>query len=182
MYSKAGRAILYQSEMYEDELSRYIELNPVRAKIVAHPVDWLWSSFAAKMGLVDPPTWLQIDAVLARFGSDRIQARTEYQQFVLAGIEGASPLSAISNDLILGDDRFQASIVGQHIDGNPFEIRRAQRRAVAKPLQESFAVCGNPKEAMARAYFSLGYSMAEIAQHADVSVKTVARAIELSEC
>ena len=173
------KAILCQSELYEDELSRYIELNPVRAHMVLHPIDWLWSSYGAKMGLVDPPPWLHTDVVLARFGNDQVEAREAYQQFVLAGIGGKSPLAAVSNNLILGDEDFQASIVGQHIEGNPFEINRIQRRAVTQPLKEYFAAYRNPKEAMARAYFSLGYSMAEIALYAGVSVKTVSRAVDL---
>lgn len=83
----------------------------------------------------------------------------------------------MSNQLILGDELFQASIIGHPIDGDPFEIKRAQRRAVARPLKDYFAEFRDPKEAMARAYSSLGYSMPEIARHAGVSVKTVSRAI-----
>ncbi|MTW13785.1 LacI family DNA-binding transcriptional regulator [Pseudoduganella eburnea] len=171
------KAILCQTELYQHELSRYIELNPVRAKIVAHPVDWPWSSYAAKMGLVDSPIWLRSDEILAQFGGDRSSAMDAYQQFVLAGLGGKSPLANVSNHLILGDEIFQASIIGQPIDGNPLEVVRAQRRAVARPLKDYFSEYRNPKEAMARAYSSLAYSMPEIAQHAGVSVKTVSRAI-----
>lgn len=171
------KAILCQTELYLHELSRYIELNPVRAEIVDNPIDWPWSSYAAKMGLVDSPTWLRSDAVLSQFGDNRDVATNTYREFVLAGIGGTSPLAAVSNHLILGDEQFQSAIVGQPIDGNPFEISRAQRRAVARPLKDYFAEFRDPKEAMARAYFSLGYSMPEIAQHARVSVKTVSRAI-----
>ena len=171
------KAIICQTELYEFELSRYIELNPVRAKIVIHPVDWPWSSYAAKMGLVDSPPWLRSDAVLAQFGENRSQARDAYREFVMAGIGGPSPLAAVSNQLILGDELFQASIIGQQIDGDPFEIKRAQRRALALPLRDYFVEYRDPKEAMAQAYFSLGYSMPEIARHARVSVKTVSRAI-----
>jgi REP element-mobilizing transposase RayT len=171
------KAILCQTELYQHELSRYIELNPVRAKVVSHPLDWPWSSFAAKMGLVDSPIWLRSDAILARFGDNRHVAIDAYQKFVLAGLGGKNPLANVSNQLILGDEDFQARIIGQRIDGNPFEIKRAQRRAIARPLKDYFAEFRNPKEAMARAYFSLGYSMPEIAQYAGVSVKTVSRAI-----
>lgn len=172
------KAILCQSELYLHELCRYIELNPVRAKMVEHPLDWPWSSYTAIMGIVDCPKWLQSDAVLARFGNHKLEARHAYQEFVMAGIGGASPLAAVSNHLILGDESFQASVVGTPIEGNPFEIKRAQRRAVVRPLHDYFSEYGNQKEAMARAYFSLGYSMPEIALHAGVSVKTVSRAIE----
>lgn len=171
------KAILCQTDPYLYELCRYIELNPVRAKMVAHPLDWPWSSHNAIMGIVDCPAWLQPDVVLAHFGDHKAEARRTYQEFVIGGIGGPSPLAAVSNHLILGDDEFQASVVGLPIDGNPIEVKRAQRRAVARPLHDYFSEYRNSKEAMARAYFSLGYSMSEIAQHAGVSVKTVSRAI-----
>jgi len=171
------KAILCQGELYQCELCRYIELNPVRAKMVAHPSDWPWSSFTATMGLVDCPKWLHSDLVLSRFGDSRLEACRVYQEFVTAGIGGSSPLAGVSNHLILGDDDFQARVVGMHIEGNPLEIKRAQRRAVARPLRDYFIEYRDAKEAMARAYFSLGYSMPEIALHAGVSVKTVSRAI-----
>ncbi|KQV59848.1 MULTISPECIES: transposase [unclassified Duganella] len=171
------KAILCQSELYLHELCRYIELNPVRAEMVAHPLKWPWSSYSAIMGIVDCPKWLQPDVALAHFGDHKVDARLAYEEFVMAGLGGASPLAAVSNHLILGDDDFQASVVGLPINGNPFEIKRAQRRAVARPLHDYFLEYCNAKEAMARAYFSLGYSMPEIARHAGVSVKTVSRAI-----
>jgi REP element-mobilizing transposase RayT len=36
---------LVDSETYFLSVSRYIELNPVRTNIVAHPIDYQWSSF-----------------------------------------------------------------------------------------------------------------------------------------
>jgi putative transposase len=171
------KAILCQTELYLQELSRYIELNPVRAKMVALPVDWPWSSYRAKMGIVDSPGWLRSDAVLAHFGGNHVNAREAYAEFVLAGIGRASPLGAVRNQLVLGDENFQAAIVGTCPSGNALEIKRVHRRAVALPLHEYFAQYRDPKEAMALAYFSLGYSMPEIANFAKVSVKTVSRAI-----
>jgi len=172
------KAILCQTDLYLQELSRYIELNPVRARMVALPGDWPWSSYRATLGLVDAPGWLQTDAVLAHFGSDQLIARQAYADFVHAGIDGPSPLSLVRNQLVLGDENFQAAIIGAAVTGNAFEIKRVQRRALALPLHEYFAQFRNSKEAMARAYFSLGYSMQEIADFARVSVKTVSRAVQ----
>jgi putative transposase len=52
--------------MDEDYLlacARYVELNPVRARLVSHPADWTWSSAAAHLTgkadlLVRPGTWM----------------------------------------------------------------------------------------------------------------------------
>ncbi|XLZ72160.1 transposase [Massilia sp. SR12] len=171
------KAILCQRELYLLELTRYIELNPVRAKLVADPIEWIWSSYGAKMGIVDSPEWLKSGEVLEKFGSNLVAARRAYKDFVLEGIDIPSPLSKVSGELILGDPEFTASIVGRKLPKNPFEIKRVQRRAVVRPLADYFSEYCNPKEAMARAYMSLGYSMPEIAMHARVSVKTVSRAI-----
>ncbi|WP_229219925.1 transposase [Rugamonas fusca] len=171
------KAILCQRDTYLLELSRYIELNPVRARMVELPVDWPWSSYQSTIGLVDAPIWLRSDSVLRRFGSNVRDARLSYQAFVAAGIGGISPLAKVSNEMLLGDDQFRASIIGVEPTGNPKEIKRGQRRAVARSLPEYFATYRDPKEAMARAYLSLDFTMPEIARHARVSVKTVSRAV-----
>ncbi|HJV01209.1 MAG TPA: transposase [Burkholderiaceae bacterium] len=171
------QAILCQRDTYLLELSRYIELNPVRARMVALPTEWPWSSYQATIGLVDAPVWLDVDTVLKRFGSNLRDARSSYRQFVAAGIGGSSPLARVANGLLLGDEKFQASLIGTEHAGNPMEVKRNQRRAIALPLPHYFATYRESKEAMARAYLSLGYSMPEIARHAQVSVKTVSRAV-----
>ena len=129
------------------------------------------------IGLVDSPLWLRSDSVLIRFGDNHLDARQSYKEFVVAGIGGISPLAKVTSEMLLGDDEFRARITGIEPAGNLQEIKRNQRRAKALPLSEYFEKYRNPKEAMARAYFSLSYSMPEIAQHARVSVKTVSRAI-----
>ncbi|WP_342118146.1 transposase [Pseudoduganella sp. OTU4001] len=172
------KAILCQSELYLLELARYIELNPVRARIVAQPSDWLWSSYRATMGLCDAPKWLSSHAILAHFGNDLHEARKAYCEFVASGIDRPNPLINVSNQLVLGDEEFCASVAGNVPCGDIREIARTQRRAVALPLQVYFQIYANPKEAMAHAYFSLAYTMPQIASFAGVSVKTVSRAIQ----
>lgn len=54
------KSSIVDSEAYLLRCHRYIELNPVRAGMVAHPSDYLWSSFATNaMGhhstLITPP-------------------------------------------------------------------------------------------------------------------------------
>jgi putative transposase len=175
------KAILCQRELYMKEVARYIELNPVRANMVQCPSSWLWSSYNATMGVVDRPVWLRSETLLAHFNSNKHDARQAYKKFVAAGIGGPSPLATVSNQLMLGDEEFCARVVGSRAEGNLMELKRTQRRALAGPLQQYFATYRDPKEAMARAYRSLAYSMPEIARYAGVSVKTVSRAINAFE-
>jgi len=44
-------ACLVDVDEYVLAACRYIDLNPVRARMVAHPVEWPWSSYAALAGL-----------------------------------------------------------------------------------------------------------------------------------
>jgi len=49
------KATVIESEKYFMTCSRYIELNPVRASIVAEPADYPWSSYAHHVGMkLDP--------------------------------------------------------------------------------------------------------------------------------
>ncbi len=62
------KAILVQRDAYLLELTRYVVLNPVRARMVKDPMDWPWSSYGATVGCVSAPDWLECDWLLAQFG------------------------------------------------------------------------------------------------------------------
>jgi putative transposase len=44
------------------EALRYVELNPVRARMVAEPEEWRWSSAAAHLGTARPDICLEMEA------------------------------------------------------------------------------------------------------------------------
>jgi len=56
------------------ELCRYLSLNPVRAGLCRAPHDWPWSSYAATVGLAEPPSFLTLDLVESLFGVDGLCA------------------------------------------------------------------------------------------------------------
>ena len=51
------------------QVSRYIHLNPVVAKLAEEPEDWPWSSAAAYLGHSCGPRWLRTTTILAMFGA-----------------------------------------------------------------------------------------------------------------
>jgi len=57
------KAILVDRETYLLEVCRYVELNPVRAGLVAEPGDWPWSSYRAHVGDAATPPWLDTDGL-----------------------------------------------------------------------------------------------------------------------
>jgi putative transposase len=76
------RAILIEADAYLKHLSRYIHLNPVRAKMVSAPADYLWSSYGAYIGKQKVPQFLETNRLLSNFGRNKKQARRNYQDFV----------------------------------------------------------------------------------------------------
>lgn len=169
------KAILCQSDTYLLELSRYVELNPVRAQLVTHPADWIWSSYRAKVAQTSAPTWLDTQMVLCHFGKSN--PITAYASFIAEGLHGRSPWANLTHGVLLGDADFQARYQDHPLYGNQREIRRPQRKLLTPDLDDFFQRYPDRREAMARAYFSHSYTMPEIARHARVSVKTVSRAV-----
>src|SRR5258706_11079436 len=79
------KAILVDKDAYLLELSRYIVLNPVKAKAATRPEQWKWSNYRATAGLVDTPSWLEVDWTLEQFGTSRASAREKHRKFVSEG-------------------------------------------------------------------------------------------------
>ena len=96
------KAILVDKDSYLLELSRYIVLNPVRAKIVRTAKDWPWSSYRATVGQIAQPKWLYVDWLLSVFSKQRAAAIRRYKQFVADGKRQTSPLGAVKKSGVFG--------------------------------------------------------------------------------
>jgi putative transposase len=73
----------------------YVALNPVRAGLCAHPVQWPWSSFRAIMGRGEPPPFLDTTWTLELFSQSPRAARRELERLVTPGYDAAfEPLAA----------------------------------------------------------------------------------------
>jgi REP element-mobilizing transposase RayT len=106
------KAILVDIDEYAKELSRYIHLNPVRAKIVEAAEEYEWSSYIFYIGKQKPAKWLYRDFILGYFGKKVSTAQKEYQKFVnaLAHQEYDSPLEEVVSSTLLGSADFIAFI------------------------------------------------------------------------
>ena len=91
------KSILVEADEYLKHLSRYIHLNPVRAKMVDSPEDHPWSSYGAFVEEIDPPEWLETSWLLSQFGEKPKAARQNYSAFV----EAADPATLRCSDLSL---------------------------------------------------------------------------------
>ena len=72
------RSSLVQTERYVLGCYRYIEMNPVRANMVKHPVEYPWSSYAANAG-GKPVSWLTAHGEYLALGLDEERRREAYR-------------------------------------------------------------------------------------------------------
>lgn len=126
------KAILIDAQSYLLELSRYIHLNPVRAKMVERPEQYEWSSYRCYIGSVNPPEWLTTDFILASVTSAPEMANRfkEYRLFVESrrGYEYESPLTDAFGASILGGAAFVRRITFTYLQGREDNNIPALRR------------------------------------------------------
>ncbi len=75
-------SLLVESDWHLLELSRYLALNPVNARLCKHPGEWPWSSYPAVAGLEPPRRFLAPRRVLKHFGQTPQAARSRFEEFV----------------------------------------------------------------------------------------------------
>jgi REP element-mobilizing transposase RayT len=102
------KAILVESEGHWDELSRYIHLNPVRARLVGKPEEWLWSSYRGYHRRSWRVRWVDYQRVLGEFGGDNAGGLRRYRKFMEAGLGQKldSPLAKAVHGVVLGSEDF----------------------------------------------------------------------------
>jgi len=170
------KALLVQKEAYLLELSRYIVLNPVRARMVPSVEAWKWSSYRFTAGKASAPSWLETDWLLAQFSAHRTEALAAYQHFVAEGMKVDCPFVNIEDQLYLGDAAFANRLRGMCPQQILPDISPGHRRAMTLTLEE-YAQQWPRDEAMARAYLFGAFTMREIADHYAVHYITVSRAV-----
>lgn len=122
------KSILIQAEDYTKELSRYISLNPVRAKIVDLPEQYPWSSYSFFTGIRRPEKWMDTAFILRLFGESPQKSRNSFIEFVNKGID-LKIADAIKNSMhsgILGNEDFVAKIKKEFLED---KIKRMDRES-----------------------------------------------------
>jgi REP element-mobilizing transposase RayT len=179
------KSILVEKETYLLELSRYIVLNPVRARLVAHPGEWQWSSYNATICKIAKPDFLNAAWILSQFGSNRKKAIESYMGYVIGGYGNEFPKGELVGGAILGSEKFLNEI-NFHLNKegieNIKEIPRAQRYSPRIRLDEIFQKerrAGKSRdEIIFTVYKEFDFTMREIADYLEVHYATVSRAIK----
>ena len=173
------KAILIDKNSYLLELSRYIVLNPVRARMVHSAIDWPWSSYRATVGEQSKPSWLNTDWLLAGFAQRKLIAIEKYKQFVSEGKGQPSPWEQLKNQIFLGDEKFVQAMQNQvEMDKELSEIPLSQRRPIPKPLSYYVEKYNIRNDAIVFAYASGGYSLKELGDYFKLHYSTVSGIIK----
>jgi putative transposase len=171
-------AILVEKEAHLLELCRYVVLNPVRAKMVPHPRQWVWSSYRATVGEAAAPAWLTTDWVLSQFGQRIGLAREQYRSFVAEGRGGPCPWEDLQGQIYLGSEDF----VAQHQPNRVIrDVPRKQTQAQRPSLRVLFQRNDREARFIHMAYRQYGYRLAEIAAHLGVHAATISRRLKRAE-
>jgi putative transposase len=129
------RATVVDSERYLLTLMRYIELNPVRAGLVAGPGDYPWSSYRRYAQGESGPNadWLSPHQDYLKLGPSDLERQLAYRQFFHTAIS-ATDLADIRDcshkGWALGSEQFKERIerIGH---------RRASSKGVGRPRNET---------------------------------------------
>jgi putative transposase len=104
------KSCLVQSKDHLLSCQRYIELNPVRARMVDNPAHYLWSSYRAHALGQKPQMWRPHPEYLAL--GKTTQSRQSAYRKLFAFHMGKEHLTeirhAVNTGLVLGNDRFRA--------------------------------------------------------------------------
>lgn len=106
------KSTLIDSEHYLLICSRYIEMNPVRARMVDQPGDYRWSSYRHN-ALGQRDALLTLHYLYERLGADTTQRRAAYRALFnvqIDPVEVHAIRRATETGTVLGNDRFREHI------------------------------------------------------------------------
>ena len=122
-----------QTEAYLLGCLRYVELNPVRARMVRRPEDYRWSSYGQRVGQSEQFPWLDTEPCFEGLG-DATQVRaSRYAEFVRSAIppgEWEMIRSALVRGQLTGSEQIVDEV--EAIIG-----RRIEHRQQGRPRMES---------------------------------------------
>ncbi len=174
---------LIEKESHLLEVARYIVLNPVRAKMVDHPRQWIWSSYCATCGETGAPGYLSIDWLLSQFHPQREQAILTYCRFVEDGVN-IRLWEGLVGGILLGSDSFCERL--KPLLSNVAlskEIPRIERVLAQPTLQDLFQNVGSSRPTRnARIHEAVrrhGYTLKQVGDHIGLHYASVSRIVRL---
>lgn len=184
------KGILVDQDAYMLEVCRYVDLNPVRVRIVRNPGNWPWSSYAAHVGLAPGLEWLDTPALhgylLGRAAvtpADRRKAEARYVALVAAGKGVKLWDEALAQQIFLGGEEFiqRMQAMMEPDREKAVAIPRNQRRSKPKPIEYFLGKHKNRDEGILAAAAGGQHSLTDIAKATDLSISRVSRIVRQAE-
>jgi hypothetical protein len=143
----------YRTELVEDEtylwtVTRYVHLNPVRARLAEHPAAWQWSSYPGYARVGSRLEWVAYDELLAswggEFGGSGSEPAAAYRRYVTEGLSEQlqSPWSETYHGWVLGSQKFVDRVRAMVRDQPRRDRRRESRRMLGLCVSRVSEVIG----------------------------------------
>ena len=184
------KAILVDQDAYLLEVCRYVDLNPVRARMVRLPGKWPWSSYLAHTAHQEGPDWLDTPAVHAyllgravRSPADRSRAAMRYATLVAEGRDTTLWDDALVGQIYLGDAAFVARMqaLAEPVRASSREVPRAQLRMVKRSIKQFMEDHESRDDAIVAAYREGQHTLTDIANTLGLSISRISRIVRRSE-
>jgi putative transposase len=138
------KGTIVDKENYLIVLTRYIHLNPVRARIVKRPEEYKWTSYREYIGSSnEKESFVDTTETLSCFSKKKNAAIKAYREFVMDGInDDSSPLNEVEAGFILGSIQFKELIRKLlHVRKPDEEIPQLKRFSKKIPVDKVIKVC-----------------------------------------
>jgi putative transposase len=181
------KGILVDENAYLLEVCRYVDLNPLRARMVRDPGKWPWSSYRAHTGQATSPAWLDTptvhgyllgrDAVTA---ADRRRAGLRYAALVAAGKGVKLWDEALAHQIFLGGQKFveRMQALMEKDTSSAKDIPRLQRRAMPKPIEYYLKRNKDRDAAICEAITKGQHSMTDVGKALGLTVSRISRIVK----
>lgn len=143
LYKRSGslwegrfKSFLVDTERYMLSCYRYIELNPVRAGMVSHPSEYVWSSYRLNACSGDSSSWLTPHESYLALGKDPHERQAAYRDLFSCELEAElvdQMRKAVNSGAPFGSNRFRREMeqaagvrFGTGQRGRPRKIKKGQ--------------------------------------------------------
>jgi len=146
-YQKSGhlfqgryKAVLVESELYKNKLSRYIHLNPVKVKMYEELTkntlferlkEYKWSSYRFYLGIEKKPFWLNRRFVLSSWGGSADEKIKNYRGYVEAGIKTDNTEELKTEKHVMGSTLFRKKTIERYLKCNLSDIDSREQPLLA---------------------------------------------------
>lgn len=110
------KSSIVSSKEYLLACSRYIELNPLRAEMVADPLSYKWSSYTFK-ATGSPDSVADLDEIYLALGNTESERQKAYREYVMQTIpeeELKLIQGSIQRNQVTGGDKFREQLERKH--------------------------------------------------------------------